>query len=121
MSTKQGNVVQSKDFPVTYLNDNATYHAFNLPPQAQIIGVRCGGPTVFGAASTFTVKVAGTDVAAASAVTIATIDMTGPTVTMTAGSDSSFVNLGNKHQSVWVVADNHAAVAGDLSIVVEFM
>lgn len=120
MGIKLGNVVQAKAMAVTYLNDNATYKAFNLPPNSMIVGVRCGGPTVFNSASTFTVKTADVDVAAASAVTIATIDMTGPTVTVTAGGDATFVRLG-KAQTVWVVADNHSASAGDLAIVVEYL
>jgi hypothetical protein len=121
MATKQGNVLQAKAFPVTFANDNATYHAFNLPPGCMITDVKCGGKTVFGAAATFTVKVADHTTAAASAVTIATIDMVTTAVTMTAGSDSSFVTLGGKHQSVWIVAPDHSAVAGDLAIVVEYM
>jgi hypothetical protein len=120
MGIKIGNVVQAKAFAVTYLNDNASYAMFNLPSNSMITAVKCGGKTVLNSASTFTVKTVNAGTAVGSAVTVATIDMTGPTVTMTAGSDASFVRLGAP-QTVYVSADNHSASAGDLTITVEFM
>jgi len=119
MGLKIGNVIQAKAVAVGFGDNGTTLKAFNLPPQAQIVGVRCGGPTVFGAATTLTVAVHPAN-DATSPVTIANIDAISTIVTMTVGSDASFVRLGEAY-TVTVAVSAGGAVAGDLAVVVDFM
>lgn len=119
MGLKIGNVIQAKAVRVQYTDDDVTLVAFNLPPNCQIVGVRAGGPAFFDAAATLSITAANAGTSE-TPVAIASIDAVTAITTLDRDSAKVFTRLGVA-QTIRVVVPNHAAAAGDLAVVVEYM
>jgi hypothetical protein len=119
MGLKAGNVIQAKAVAIGYGDNGTTVVGFNLPPNCQIVGVRCGGPAFFGAATTLTVTAADAGTST-TPVAIASIAAATAVVTMDLDSAKAFTRLGVA-QTIRVAVGAGGAVAGDLAVVVEYM
>jgi hypothetical protein len=120
MGIKVGNVIQAKTVAVAYTDDNTTLVAFNLPPNAQIVGVRCGGPVFFAETASLSVTSANAGTTE-TPVAIAAIDAETAIVTMDLDSSKLFARLGVAQTIRVVVSDITTPSAGNLAVVVEYM
>jgi hypothetical protein len=122
MGLKVGNVIQAKAVAVGFGDNGTTVVGFNLPPNCQIVGVRCGGPAFFGAATTLTVTAANASAGVTAETPVAIASIAGATAVVTMDLDSAkvFTRLGVA-QTIRVAVGAGGAVAGDLAVVVEYM